>query len=242
MKYNKGDFTVVPSKNARKGLKPVLQTAYTWLAEHSNDNMESWPSRKVLAEEVGVSIDTLDKALKDLVELGLIKKEERYVDNEQTTNMYQVMIVDKVKGAVKTTLPSRKIPTQNSTQLTQPINSNTNVLELSDDSDLLKPQPKAVYGNPDVTAVLEMFTSITGLRLNKVALQRRYASLLLKSGNTIEDVRAGLAVVAASMDDKYAPSISNIEDLYHKWGKLQVYARKRGAQANKRNTDDLDSL
>lgn len=237
-KFNKGEFTVVPSKTALKGLKPVLQATYFWLCDHSNDSMESWPSRKTLAAEAGISVDTLDKALKDLVALGLIKKEERYIDNEQATNMYHVMIVDKVNGAAKTTLPSRKSPTQNSTQLTQPI---TSTIVEGTSSSLLAPQPKKEFGNPDVNEVIQSFEKAFDIKLGRVAMNRRAASTLIK-GYGKDVVLQGVLAAAAASGDQYAPHIASVEDLRDKWNKLIIYYRKKNKEGQATRPVDLSEL
>lgn len=195
-KFDKGEFTLVPSKTARRGLKPSVQVVYMWLAEYADDNMKSFPSRKRLAEDCGMSVDTLDRALSELEDLGLIKKEHRIINNENTSNLYTVNIVakslQKKSGvAAKTTLPSTEIAAQNSTQLTQPIKTISKDIGASS---LMKPT-KQTYGNPEVTQLIETFTSLTGLRLTKLTEQRRFASLLIKA-HGLENCMGAAAAVA----------------------------------------------
>lgn len=242
-KFDKGEFTLVPSKTARSGMNPTLQCVYMWLCDHSNEKMQSYPSRKVLAAECGISVDTLDKALTRLEEYGMVTKESQYKNNEQTTNLYTVNIIDtppqKQEGvAVKTTLGGRKSPTQNSTHITQ-----SNKLTISNDigaSSLMKPEKKE-YGNPEVNKLIETFSSLTGLRLMKMTEQRRYGSLLIKA-NGIDNCLAACAVVGATMEDQYAPRISDIKELYYKFGQLQVYARKKQGESKKGQVKDLSEL
>lgn len=234
-KFNKGEFTVVPSKSAREGLKPVLQTVYTWLCDFGDENLESYPSRPALANKCGISVDTLDKAVKDLIDMGMIEKKERYVNNEQTTNIYQAKIVEKAVGNLRP--PSRKNPTQNSTQLTQPITS-TNVEGTS--SSLLAPIPKKSFGNPDVNEVIQMFEKTLDIKLSRVVNQRRAASTLIKRYGK-DYVLQGIVAAANCSDDQYAPHISSVEDLQEKWNKLVIYYRKK-KKTNKSNVVDLDGL
>ena len=139
--------------------------------------------------------------------------------------------------AAKTTLPSRKSPTQNSTQLTQP---NKTISKDIGASSLMEPT-KQTYGNPEVNQLLETFTSLTGLRLTKLTEQRRYGSLLIKA-HGLENVLAGCAVVAATIEDQYAPRISDLKEMYYKFGQLQVYARKKQGEAKKGQVQDLSEL
>lgn len=240
-KFDKGQFTIVPSKEARNGMHPTLQCVYMWLCDHSDSKMQSFPSRKVLAAEAGISVDTLDRALAKLEELGMIKKEARYNDGEQMSNLYTVNMITTLRktggeGGAKTTPPSSKSPTQNSTQLTQPNSISKDIGA----SSLTKPAEKKVYGNPEVNTVIESFSSLTGLRLTKIAEQRRYASLLIKA-HGLENVLAGCAVVAATIEDQYAPRISDIKSMYYKFSDLQLYARKKAPKETKQPVD-LDNL
>jgi predicted transcriptional regulator len=236
-KFNKGEFTTVPSKSARKGLKPVLQTVYTWLCDFSDENMESYPSRKVLAEYSGVSIDTLDRSINELVELGLVKKTERYINNEQTTNIYQAQIVEKAVGNMRP--PSRKNTTQNSTHITQPITT-TNVVEETKVS-LLKPLPSRTYGDPEVNQVIESFETIFGFKLSRMKQQRIAATHLIKAYG-VDKTIGGIGAAAAIAGEEYAPQIASIEELWQKWGKLVNYYKKEGKKVAQTQSVNLDEL
>ena len=131
MKYNKSDFTLVPSRQARIGMPANQQVVYMWLCEHSNDNMQSFPSRKVLAYECGMSPSTLDRTIELLENSGFIVRESRYKENKQISNLYTVLIVNKGShidegGVVILNSPPSHIDEQNYTHLTQSI---TNVIE-----------------------------------------------------------------------------------------------------------------
>jgi DNA-binding transcriptional regulator YhcF (GntR family) len=96
MKFNKGTFIIIPNKNILCGKSSELQSIFFWLCEHSNDKGESFPSRKTLAKESGVSIRTLDKYIDEMVELKLITKTLRKKENskENTSNLYQILLVE----------------------------------------------------------------------------------------------------------------------------------------------------
>lgn len=124
-KFVKGEFTIVPSKAARRGLPPKLQVIYMWLSDYSDADGECFPSRKTLAADCGISIRALDAGLIELESLGLIEKSHRINDGEYTSNFYHVnILIGSAKsapgGAKKDTTPSAK-----SAHRTQPnINSN----------------------------------------------------------------------------------------------------------------------
>jgi len=134
--------------------------------------------------------------------------------------------------------PTSENPTQVNTNKV-----NTNKVTISKDigaSSLMKPK-KQEYGNPEVNKLLETFSSLTGLRLMKLTEQRRFGSLLIKA-NGLDNCLAACAVVGATMEDQYAPRISDIKELYYKFGQLQVYARKKQGEQKKGQVQDLNEL
>ena len=59
-----------------KGLKPALQTVYSWLVYHANSKTgECFPGIKLLADECGADRKVIINSIQKLEEMGLIKKE-----------------------------------------------------------------------------------------------------------------------------------------------------------------------
>lgn len=244
MKYQKGEFITIPNKSALRGLSPNLQVLFLWLCDHSDDNNQSFPSRKVLAVECGMSIDTLDRGMQKLVQLGMVQKTKRYNSSEQTTNLYEILILaaesdtlaadsrgvaaESGQVAAKTTLGGRKNRTQNSTHLTQPIKLNsTNVLEAV---------ASPVYGNSDVNDLFSYWLSVTGLPIqSKVKLQRQACSSLIKQWQ-VEGVKRLVDGVVLSLGDQYAPRIGSFIDLRNKQNDLLIWGRKKELKATGRKT------
>lgn len=108
-KYEKGSFVVIPNKNHLKGKPSAMQSIYFWICEHADENGVCFPTRKMLAQEAGVEIKTLDKYLKQLVEEGFIIQSQRKKENsrENTSNQYQLMILSE-EVPPKTVQPSTK--------------------------------------------------------------------------------------------------------------------------------------
>jgi hypothetical protein len=236
MKYNKRDFTLVPSRQARIGMPANQQVVYMWLCEHSDDNNQSFPSRKVLAYECGMSVDTLDRALKELVARGMIAKSGRYNANQQSSNLYEVLLtaegpqnavtLDSAEGGPQNRDGGgRKIGTQNYTQLTKPINIVTNVT--------IGSAEPVTYGNPEINDLFNYWQTKTGVGIQaKLKPNRNACSNLLKR-HGLEKLTKLIDGVALAQDDRYAPRISDFCDLQAKltqlltWGKAarkgQVY-------------------
>jgi DNA-binding MarR family transcriptional regulator len=90
-RFVRGDFVLVPSIKGLKGLSPIAQVVYMWLAYHSDaETGECFPSYSLLEEETTYSKPSLIKAVKILEEKGLIKKIIRKKKNskENTSNLY----------------------------------------------------------------------------------------------------------------------------------------------------------
>jgi hypothetical protein len=236
MKYSKSEFTLVPSRQARIGMPAIQQVVYMWLCEHSDDNMQSFPSRKVLAYECGISVRTLIRTIDELVSKGFITKTARFNDTTQTSNLYKVLIVsmgDKLTPPPLSVTPPSDIlspppcqdGTQNSTQLTQPIiNSNiTNVIG-SDEP--------VSYGKPEINELFNYWKSTTGIAVSSrlTANRRACNNLYRKYGSP--GVSRLIDGVAQAQTDQYAPRISDFVDLQAKltqlmtWGKMKQTAKK----------------
>lgn len=93
--YKKGDFFHVPNKSILSGKPAELQCLYFWIISYSNEDGTCFPSRSTLAKNTGTNIKTVDKYLKELEVLGLIRKEVRTNNlGGQTSNMYYTDFVD----------------------------------------------------------------------------------------------------------------------------------------------------
>jgi len=63
---------------------------YALLARRANSSNEAFPSRGYLAEAMGCSRKSVDRALDELLELGAVTKQSQFVENRQTVNLYTV--------------------------------------------------------------------------------------------------------------------------------------------------------
>lgn len=86
-------------------LKPRARLVLNCLALHCNKDGQCFPSIKTIAKECGYSVNTVKRALDDLVKAGFITKEARF-DTErkhggQTSNLYTLNIVKPKKEESK---------------------------------------------------------------------------------------------------------------------------------------------
>lgn len=126
MRYEKGSFVVIPNKQHLKGRQAGLQSIYFWLCEHANDDGISFPSRKTLANESGVSLRVIDKYLMILEEEKFLKKIVRKNGKENLTNLYQILIKNSNKVVAESDPPSSKSATTPSSKSATVTISNSN--------------------------------------------------------------------------------------------------------------------
>ena len=83
------NFFMVSNRIFELKLKPRNFTVYCCLLRHSDEKMQCFPSRKLIAEECGIDRKTVDSAIESLSALGLIKKVSRHRENgSKTSNLY----------------------------------------------------------------------------------------------------------------------------------------------------------
>lgn len=182
--------------------------------------------------------DAIRSAMQELAETGYLLRGDQERQEDGTFSANEAILYETPRRKTRVGKPVSENPIQVNTDKV-----NTDKVSISKDipaSSLMKPEKKE-YGNPEVNKLIETFTSVTGLRLVKLAEQRRFASLLIKA-NGIENCLVACGVVAATIEDQYAPRISDIKELYYKWGNLQVYARKKNKAPKETGPIDLDGM
>lgn len=143
MKYERGSFITVPSREKLRGMHPNAQILYVWLCSYANETGKCFPSRKTLATDCGFSENTVDRMLSMLVKNGLLTKKHQKVGDTNTSNLYTVLIAG---GSPPQHPPSphtgATVPPDvrtNSIQLTEPIEE---VAAATDDEPRTKPKAK----------------------------------------------------------------------------------------------------
>ncbi len=205
-----------------------------------DDNGMSFPSYNTLADITGFSRSTIIRAVKELVEQGFIGKASRYRKNEQTSNLYQVYVIDTepCQRGVSEILPSvSEILPPVSVRTTEPNPLEPNPLnqEISDEiKQSLEieqvPVKRKSFGNSDVNEVLTYFESRMALNPKSRWARARAKNLVDKYGLTT--VKQAIDIASYAQSDPYGPNISNVEKLFYKWNDLVMYARKKEGEGN----------
>lgn len=68
---------------------------YLQLRSYAGSKEIAWPSKKTLAKDLGVAVNTIESAINVLLEIGCIQYEARFTnDGRQTSNLYRVLWED----------------------------------------------------------------------------------------------------------------------------------------------------
>lgn len=110
IKYKKGTFTIVPNIDTLKGKSPEMQSLFLRLCSYANNEGGCFPSRTRLAKECGMSVKTVDRYMKLLVEENFILKELRKVKNtnQNLSNYYTILVTDSTEE-INLKYPTRAI-------------------------------------------------------------------------------------------------------------------------------------
>lgn len=93
-KYDKDSFLLVPNKKHLAEKKTHVQCVYFWICNYIDDEKMCFPSRTTLARVAGCSVQSVDRAIEELCECGLLKKTNRVKENHKLTNLYQIMLLE----------------------------------------------------------------------------------------------------------------------------------------------------
>lgn len=87
-----GRFAIVPEWLIRSSLSDRAIRVYAVISVVWADRSDHdcWPSRRVIAETLGVSTSKIDRSLSELRRFGAIDIEPRYDEHGQTTNLYRI--------------------------------------------------------------------------------------------------------------------------------------------------------
>lgn len=92
MKYNKWSFITVPNKQVLKGKDSLLQCVYMRVCSFADEEGICFPSYQTIADHAGCSKSTVTKKIKILIGLWLLAKTNRFKNNEQQSNLYQLLL------------------------------------------------------------------------------------------------------------------------------------------------------
>ena len=78
-------------------LKSRALSVLLYLIDRSNKDLKCFPAIPTMAKQLHISVSTVKRALKELVEEGFVKKESRFRERNrgQTSNLYTLILFEK---------------------------------------------------------------------------------------------------------------------------------------------------
>ena len=152
-------FAVVPEWVLDLPISAQAVRVYCCLRRYAdNKTGECWPSRRTLAMRARLSIATLDRCLKELVEHGAIRIERRKGNNgDWTSNLYTVLSMP--IGVASDLIPPRPViaatGSSKSDALTKPNVNEIQELRKYDEKQETEPVPPTAEGLREVAAEFE---------------------------------------------------------------------------------------
>ena len=73
-----------------QGISTYAKLLYLTLCRYGDSEGQSFPSRKVLAQNMACSTKAVDRAMHELINMGWVMKLVRFDSNRQTTNIYTI--------------------------------------------------------------------------------------------------------------------------------------------------------
>lgn len=256
-RYAKQTFITVPNRFTLQSVSGHAQLVFMWLCDMQDENGYAFPSYNTLAEMTGFSRNTVIKATKELEGAGLIGVTPRYKDNERSSNLYEIYIVDtspyRGGGSAGDALPSagdalgvvQEVDTEPNPIEPNPITTTKVVvaggpathtrsledleLDQGNESGVVKKSTRE-YGNADINAAMAYFEERLRLDPKSRWARARAKNLISKYG--LDVVKQAIDIAAIAQEDQYGPKVSNMEKLFYKWNDLVLYARKKEGEIN----------
>lgn len=133
MRYEKGNFIIVPNKSELKKLDAQSQVLFMWLCSFTDEKGQCYPSVNRLAECCGLSRKTIIERVKVLIEKGFLTKFHRFSENSQQSNLYQIHLLPSVPDTPPCVAESKKV-----VQMVHPPSESDTHRTKSTELDLLK--------------------------------------------------------------------------------------------------------
>lgn len=171
MKYKKGEFITVPNIHQLTSVSATAQALFLWLCSYADEEGICFPSRTTLASNLNCSVRTVDSYLAELVDFGFLQKEERYSNNKQTSNKYQILLLEGCKKQHPPRADSAPTPVQKTAHRTKPI--------------LTKPNELAEHSSEEYQVVKEPQEERGPLRKRKVTTEMEQVFKLFSNPDRI---------------------------------------------------------
>jgi hypothetical protein len=227
--YKPGSFFQVPNREIYRSLKPNAKVVYVAICDYADESGSCYPSRKTLATDTGISVRSVDGAIKELVAAGVIEKQERKKEGgDNFSNVYQIMMVATDEGGAAPALGGAAVTPRGAGNSTLTIPTELQPKNDKTLTDVSEAEPE-VFGNPTINAMVAIFEEANGTKLRLIAKQRRAAQHIIRRTGSDEKAIGVCKAAVACRREPYAPAISNLLDLHEKLDKLAVYYSRKNS-------------
>ncbi len=164
-KSDTGPFSLIPEWVLDSGVSDRAVRLYCVLARYADKDGEAWPSRGLLAERLKCSRDSVDRAVRELVDVGALHREHRTRNGAHTSNLWTIMrVAAGSRPRSRTTTPggSREVAAQNENHLTRTIEANDHSSAVDSFLGYDLPEPVAP---PDLSSLKSKIVAHKGQRL-----------------------------------------------------------------------------
>lgn len=102
-----GPFALVPEWVVDASISDRAFRLYATLARYADQKGLAWPRRSVLADRLGTSVKSIDRAMGELEALGAVVIEARFDDGGQRSNLYHVRRICPYPGTLVSPPPGQ---------------------------------------------------------------------------------------------------------------------------------------
>ena len=211
------NFVLLPIKQL-KGLTQGEQVLFFWLCYHAQNGKYN-PSRQELADDCGLSTDSIDNNIKLLVEKKLIEKRNKIKHGGLLCNEYKIIL-----RRIKTS----GLPHQGEAVSTASTEGKTQVGESKKISagELVNEVGEQKTYNKQVADLIYLFTQINPSVEYSNPFQRKAIEWLLYQTKYFLKAENTIKYALSVQGEKYAPMITTPLQLKAKIGELAVYRKK----------------
>lgn len=77
---------------------PMARVYLVLVMYRNRDSDQCYPSNETIGKHTGMSLATVKRVLRDMVQAGIIKREDRFVDGRQTTSVTTLLDAKHSRG------------------------------------------------------------------------------------------------------------------------------------------------
>lgn len=215
----------------------VTKIVLVKLCDNASDEGFCWPSQDKIAAHCNLTKKSVITHINKLIDMGLLKKTNRFQDNKQKSNMYEISFRGESHdmGVNLTTNRGESHDQQGCTTFTQNPKENPKEEPLW----LSKAKPEYLDFCKEYYEMLEFHGKINKNTQWKTKTWYTAVRLMVEADNiSFSEVQNSILFLSKALSDKYCPQVWSVPSLRDKWINLREYAfRSNGSGISKPKQD-----